>query len=584
MTLNGWLQIGLFVLILTLITKPLGLYLAAVFGPNPQEGSRGRTFLDPVLRPVERLLYRLMRVDENKEQTWQRYATAMLIFSVVTMIVTYLVQRLQGLLPLNPAQLGAVKPDLAFNTAVSFTSNTNWQSYYPEQTMSYLTQMTQLSLHNFLSAAVGIAVAVAFVRGIARREMNTLGNFWVDVTRAILYVLLPVCLIYAIFLTSQGVVQNFSDYTVIKTVEGATQTIPQGPVASQEAIKMFGTNGGGYFNANSAHPFENPNPLTNFVQMLSIFAIGAGLTYMLGVMVGNRRQGWAIYGAMLVLFLAVTSVMYSAEASGNPNFHGVNQAAVEGNLAQAGGNMEGKEVRFGTVGSALFASVTTAASCGAVNAMHDSFTPLGGLGPLFNMAVGEVIFGGVGAGLYGILIFIILAVFIAGLMVGRTPEFLGKKIEAHEMKLVMLGILILELSILGFSALTIVNQDVVAATRWNPGPHGLTEFLYAYTSGTANNGSAFAGISANTNWMNTTLAIAMLLGRWFFIIPVLAIAGSLGRKKLAPQTAGTFPTTGPLFVGLLVGVIVIVSALTFFPVWSLGPIVEHILMGNGSSF
>ncbi len=584
MTFNGWLQIAIFVVVLTLITKPLGLYLAAVFGPNPQEGSKGRTFLDPMLRPIERLIYRIIRVDENKEQDWKRYTASMLIFSLITLLVTYLVQRTQQLLPLNPQGLGAVPPGIAFNTAVSFTTNTNWQSYVPETTMSYFTTTSQLNFHNFASAAVGIAIAVALVRGIARRERNTIGNFWVDLTRAILYVLVPLSIVLATLYVSQGVVQNLNPYAQVTTVEGGPQGLQQGLLASEEAIKELGTNGGGTLNANSAHPYENPTPLTNFVEPLSELAIGAGLIYMLGVMVGNRRQGWAIYAAVMAMFIVLVSIAYVAEANGNPGDHGINQAAVQdGPNAQAGGNMEGKEVRFGVAASALFATSTTATSTGAVDSMHDSFTPLGGLVPLFNIAVGEVIIGGVGSGLYGLVIFIILVVFIAGLMVGRTPELLGKKIEGHEMKLVMLGILILEFSILIPAAASTVNPDALSSLA-NQGPHGLSEILYAYSSATGNNGSAFAGLNANTTWYNTTLGLSMLFGRFLFIVPVLGIAGSLARKKLVPQTAGTFPTTGPLFAGLLIGVIVIVSALTFFPAWALGPIVEHLLMGTGVQF
>ncbi len=584
MTLNGWLQIAILVVALTLITKPLGLYLAAVFGPDPQQGSRGRTFLDPVLRPIERLIYRLTRVNENKEQNWKQYTVSMLVFSAVTLLVTYLVQRIQQALPLNPQGLDAVSPGLAFNTAASFTTNTNWQNYYPETTMSYFTTTLQLNFHNFVSPAVGIVLAVALVRGIARREANTIGNFWVDMTRTILYVLVPISIVLSTLLLSQGVVQNLNSYTQVTTVEGGTQGLQQGLLASQEAIKELGNNGGGTLNANSAHPYENPTPFSNFLEMFAILAISSGLIYMLGVMVGNRRQGWAIYAAVLSLLLIGIFVAYAAEASGNPNLHGVNATAVQdGPNAQAGGNMEGKEVRFGIANSATFAAVTTATSTGAVNSMHDSFTPIGGLVPLFNIAVGEVIFGGAGAGLYGVLMFVILAVFIAGLMVGRTPEFLGKKIESHEMKLVMLGILVLEGGILIMAAAAIVNPDALTSLA-NQGPHGLSEILYAYTSTIGNNGSAFAGLNGNTTWFNTTLGINTLVGRYLFIVPVMGIAGSLARKKVVPQTAGTFPTTGPLFVGLLIGVIVIVSALTFFPAWSLGAIVEHLLMGTGTQF
>lgn len=584
MTLNGWLQIAIFVVVLTLITKPMGLYLASVFGPNSQEGSRGRTFLDPALRPVERLIYRLTRVNENKEQGWKQYTTSMLIFTTVTVLVTYLVERIQQVLPLNPQGLDAVPPGLAFNTAVSFATNTNWQNYYPETTMSYFTTTSQLNFHNFISPAVGIVLAVALVRGIARREMNTLGNFWVDMTRTILYVLVPISIVLATLLLSQGVVQNLNSYAQVTTVEGGTQGLQQGLLASQEAIKELGNNGGGTLNANSAHPYENPTPFSDYLEMLAILTISSGLIYMLGVMVGNRRQGWAIYAAVLSLALVGIFVAYAAEANGNPSFQGVNtQAMQDGSSAQAGGNMEGKEVRFGIVNSAMFATITTATSTGAVNSMHDSFTPIGGLVPLFNIAVGEVIFGGAGAGLYGVLIFVILSVFIAGLMVGRTPEFLGKKIESHEMKLVMLSILVLEGGILLFAAAATINPNALTSLA-NQGPHGLSEILYAYTSTIGNNGSAFAGLNGNTTWFNTTLGLTTLIGRFLFIVPVMGIAGSLARKKLVPQTAGTFPTTGPLFVGLLIGVIVIVSALTFFPAWALGPIVEHFLMGTGVQF
>jgi potassium-transporting ATPase potassium-binding subunit len=564
MTLNGWLQILFFLLAVFVVTPPLGSFMARVF-------TRQRTWLDPVMRPVERLVYRLTGVNETHEMRWTEYAVAILMFSVVSMLVLYLMQRLQGLLPFNPQGFGGVAPDLAFNTASSFTTNTNWQAYGGESTMSYLTQMAGLAYHNFVSAAVGMAVAIAFIRGIAQKEKETLGNFWVDMTRATLWVLLPIAVVGALFLVSQGVVQNLKPYDSIQTVEGAKQLIAQGPVASQEVIKQFGTNGGGFFNANSAHPFENPTPLTNFFEMFGIFAISSALTYTLGSMTGSRRHGWAVWAAMVFLFLCGVTVAYWAEARGNPM------------LTAVGGNMEGKEVRFGIANTALFATITTAASCGAINGWHDSFTPLGGLVPLANMQLSEVVFGGVGAGMYGVLVYIILSVFIAGLMVGRTPEYLGKKIQAFEVQMAMLTVLIFSLLILTFTAISSVS-DFGTSGIYNPGPHGLSEMLYAYTSTAANNGSAFGGISVNTGWYNTTLGLTMLFGRFFMIIPPLAIAGSLGRKKLIPPSLGTFPVTTPLFSGLLVGVIVIVGALTFFPVLSLGPIVEHFLMNNGQVF
>jgi K+-transporting ATPase ATPase A chain len=591
MTLNGWLQIIIFLALILLVTKPLGLFMKHVFGGE-------RTFLDPVLRPVERLIYRLTRVDETREMRWTEYAVAMLLFSAVSMLVLYLLQRLQGALPFNPQTLPHVAPDTAFNTAASFTTNTNWQSYVGETTMSYLTQMAGLAYHNFISAAVGIALAIAFIRGIAQREKDTIGNFWVDMVRAVLWVLLPFCLVGALLLVSQGVVQNLKPYTVAKfidppavekTIEDGqatteivtNQVIAQGPVASQEAIKMWGTNGGGFFNANSAHPFENPTPFSNLLEMLAIFAIPAGLTYTLGRMTGSQRHGWAVWAAMAVLFVVGVTATYWAESRGNPLLAGANQTA---SVIQPGGNMEGKEVRFGIANSALFATVTTDASCGAVNSMHDSYTPLGGMAPLVNIMLGEVIFGGVGAGMYGILIFVILSVFIAGLMVGRTPEYLGKKVEAYDVKMAMLAVLIFPLTILVFTAISMVSPSFGTSSIANPGPHGLSEILYAFTSGTGNNGSAFAGISANTNWYNTSIGMATLLGRFFVIIPMLAIAGNLGRKKTVPPSLGTFPVTTPLFTALLISVIVIVGALTFFPVLSLGPIVEHLLMGAGKTF
>ncbi|MHB8413651.1 MAG: potassium-transporting ATPase subunit KdpA [Candidatus Acidiferrales bacterium] len=590
MTPNGWLQIAAFLLIIFAITKPLGIFLARVFG-------REKTFLDPALRPVEQLLYRITGIDENHEMRWTEYAVAMLLFSTVSMTLLYMIERLQHWLPLNPQKLGNVSPALAFNTAVSFTTNTNWQAYTPETTMSYLTQMAGLAYHNFASAAVGIALAIAVIRGIARKETNTLGNFWVDVTRCLLWALLPACLLVSLVFVSQGVIQNLKPYTTAQLIEPHTvpvagadgkatmqvireQVIAQGPVASQEAIKMFGTNGGGFFNANSAHPFENPTPLTNFLQLLLIFAIPSALTYALGRMTGSQRHGWAVWAAMAFLFMAGATTAYWAEAHGNPLLHGVDQRAT---ATQSGGNMEGKEVRFGIADSALFATVTTDASCGAVNSMHDSFTPLGGLVPLVNIMLGEVVFGGVGSGLYGMIVFVILAVFIAGLMVGRTPEYLGKKIEAYDVKMAMLAILILSFTILAFSALAVVKPFGVAGIT-NPGPHGLSQILYAYTSAAGNNGSAFAGIIANTLWYNTSLAAAMLLGRFFMVIPILAIAGNLAMKKVAPPSLGTFPVTGGLFAGLLVATIVIVGALTFFPALSLGPILEHLLMAAGKTF
>ena len=576
MTLNGWLQIFFFFALILLVTKPMGLFMTHVF-------TRERTFLDPVLGPVERLIYRLTRVDAAHEMRWTEYAVAMLLFSLVSMLVLYLLQRLQGVLPFNPQHLPGVDSSgfvgSSFNTASSFTTNTNWQSYVPEVTMSYLTQMAGLAYHNFVSAATGIALAIAFIRGIARREMQAIGNFWVDLTRATLWVLLPFCLVGALLLVSQGVSQNLRPYDTVKlvdaTTEHAEQVIAQGPVASQEFIKQWGTNGGGFFNTNSAHPFENPTPITNLIALFSIFAISAGLTYTLGRMTGSQKHGWAVWSAMAVLFLAGVFVAYWTEARGNPLLAGTDQTV---SAMQSGGNMEGKEVRFGIANSALFATVTTDASCGAVNSMHDSFTPLGGMVPLANIMLSEVVFGGVGAGLYGILIFIILSVFIAGLMVGRTPEYLGKKIESYDVKMAMLVVLVFPLVILVFTAISAVSPTFGTSQLNNAGPHGLTEMLYAFTSGTGNNGSAFAGISANTLWYNTTMGIAMLVGRFMMIIPMLAIAGNLARKKIVPPSLGTFPVTTPLFTTLLVSVIVIVGALTFFPVLSLGPIVEELLM------
>jgi K+-transporting ATPase ATPase A chain len=595
MTANGLLQIAVFFLAVLAFTRPLGAYMARVF-----EGKR--TWIHPVLRPVERLVYRLSGIQEEKEQRWTQYAGALLVFSLISLLLTYLIQRIQGHLPFNPQGFGTshapqgattMSSDLAFNTAVSFTTNTNWQAYVPETTMSYFTQMVGLATHNFFSAAAGIAIAIALVRGFARHSVESIGNFWVDLTRSTVYVLLPLSVIGALLLVSQGVVQNFSAYTTASSLEGGTQTIAQGPVASQEAIKELGTNGGGFFNANSSHPFENPTPLSNFLEMLFIFLIPAGLTYTFGVMVKDTRQGWAIFAAMSILFLAGVLVTYSAEQSGNPV---VSALGVERQptATQPGGNMEGKEVRFGIADSSLFAVVTTDASCGAVNSMHDSFTPLGGLVPLVNIELGEVIFGGVGAGLYGMLMFAILAVFIAGLMVGRTPEYLGKKIEQKEVKMVMLAILVLAASILLFSGVGSVvtfakgswmnPPGPATANTANGGPHGLSEILYAYSSGTGNNGSAFAGLNANTPWFNLTIGLAMLFGRFMMIIPLLAVAGSLAQKKLVPVSAGTLPTHGTLFVVLLVGVVMIVGALTFFPALSLGPIVEHLLMNGHRLF
>ena len=577
MTANGWFQILVLLAAVAAVTVPLGAYMARVF-------ARERTWLDPVLRPVERGIYRVTGVDETREMPWKAYGLAMLAFSLVTMLVLYLQMRVQAWLPLNPQGLPNVPPDLAFNTAASFTTNTNWQSYVGETTMSYLTQIAGLAYHNFVSAAVGIALAIALIRGVAGDRRGTLGNFWVDLTRAVLWVLLPFCVVGALVLVSQGVVQNVRPYDRVELVDpqGAVthQVIAQGPVASQEAIKEWGTNGGGFFNANSAHPFENPTPLTNFLQLFGILAISAGLTATLGRLTGTPRHGWAIWAAMAVLFFAGVTGTYWAEARGNPLLAGTDQVA--GPMCP-GGNMEGKEARFGIANSALFATVTTDASCGAVNAMHDSFTPLGGLVPLVNIMLGEVIFGGVGAGLYGMLIFVVLAVFIAGLMVGRTPEYLGKKIEAFDVQMAMLAVLVFPLTILvltGISSVAMVGTSSIA----NPGPHGLSEILYAFTSGTGNNGSAFAGLSANTPWYNSTLGVAMLVGRFLVIVPMLALAGSLGAKPRVPPSLGTFPVTTPLFTTLLVGVIVIVGVLTFFPVLSLGPIVEHYLMHAGTTF
>jgi potassium-transporting ATPase potassium-binding subunit len=598
MTINGWLQIALYLLAILLVTKPLGVYMTRVF-------NRERTFLDPVMRPIERLLYRITWVDENHEMRWTEYAIATLLFSVVPMLLLYLIQRVQGFLPFNPQKLAGVPPYLAFNTAASFTTNTNWQNYSGEVVMSYFTQMAGLAYHNFTSAAMGIALAIAFIRGIARRQKDTIGNFWVDMTRTTLWILLPICMIAALLLVSQGVVQNLRPYDKATLVESqqvphvgadgkpavdangkpvmdtvTEQTIAQGPVASQEAIKQFGTNGGGFFNANSAHPFENPTPFSNFIEMFAIFAISAGLTYTLGRMTGSQRHGWAVWSAMAVLFLCGVMVAYWAEARGNPLLTGVDQHV---SAMQPGGNMEGKEARFGIASTALFATTTTDASCGAINGWHDSFTPLGGMVPMVNMMLSEVIFGGVGAGMYGMLIYIVLTVFIAGLMVGRTPEYLGKKIEAYDVKMAMLVALVFPLVILVFAAISSVASFGTSSIS-NPGPHGLSQIIYAYTSQAANNGSAFGGLNGNTPWYNITGAITMLVGRYMMKIPMLAIAGNLAQKKYVPPSLGTFPVTTPLFAVLLMGVIIIVGALTFFPALSLGPILEHLLMGAGKTF
>jgi K+-transporting ATPase ATPase A chain len=599
MTINGWLQIAFYLLLVLAVTKPLGLFMAHVF-------NREKTFLDPVLRPIEKLIYRSTGVDEEHEMAWTEYAVAMLLFSVVSMLLLYLIQRVQGFLPFNPQKLGAVSPpSLAWNTAASFTTNTNWQAYAGEATMSYLTQMAGLAYHNFVSAATGIALAIALIRGVARREMKTIGNFWVDLVRCSLWVLLPFCIVGSLVLVSQGVVQNLKPYDTVKIVEpqqvphlgadgkpavGADgkpvmdtvtdQTIAQGPIASQEFIKEFGTNGGGFLNANSAHPFENPTPLSNLIEMLCIFSLGAGLVYTLGHMTGSLRHGWAVWGAMAVLFLAGVTVAYWAEARGNPLLKGVDQQA---SAMQPGGNMEGKEVRNGIANSALFATVTTDTSCGAVNSMHDSYTPLGGMIPLINISLGEVIFGGVGSGLYGMVVFVILTVFIAGLMVGRTPEYLGKKIESYEVKMAMLFALIFPMIILVLTAISSIKPFGTSSIS-NPGPHGLSQMLYAFTEAAGNNGSAFGGLNANTTWYNIALGLSMLGGRFLMKVPMLAIAGSLAKKKYVPPSVGTFPVTTPLFSVLLIGVIIILGALTFFPALSLGPILEHLMMGAGKTF
>ncbi len=603
MTLIGWFQIILFFVLVLALTKPFGTFLYNVF-----EGRR--TWLSPLFRPLESLVYKIGGVKEEEEMPWTTYTLAMLLFSVVSLAVTYLFLREQAFLPLNPMHFGdaknapsygtAMTPDLAFNTAISFTTNTNWQAYSGENTMSYFSQMAALASHNFFSAATGIAIAIALVRGLGRRSAASIGNFWVDLTRTTVYVLLPLCIVYALVLCQQGVIENFHAYKSVTTVEGATQTIPGGPFASQEAIKMLGTNGGGIANANSAHPFENPTALTDFLQVLSIFLIGAGIVYTFGLSVGNVKQGWALWGAMGFLFLVGVSVAYTQEAKGNPLIAALGVETRASVLGDSGGNMEGKETRFGIARSALFATVTTDASCGAVNSMHDSYTPLGGLVPMANIMTGEVIFGGVGAGLYGMLMYAILAVFIAGLMVGRTPEYLGKKVEAFEIKMAMLATLLLAADVLLFTAMSSVSHVPHPSAYWNTvgtsvnalasantnnsGPHGFSEMLYAYDSATGNNGSAFAGISANTPYWNTTLGLSMLIGRFLMIIPLLAIAGSMVKKKRVAASAGTFPTDTPLFAGLLVGIVIIVGALTYFPGVSLGPVVEHFLMGGGKTF
>jgi potassium-transporting ATPase potassium-binding subunit len=575
MTINGWIQIAIFAIVVILLTRPLGGWMTRVFAGE-------RTFLHPILGPVERVFYRIAGVDPAVEQHWTTYGIAMLTFSLFGFLALYALQRLQGVLPFNPQALSEISPDSALNTSISFVTNTNWQSYVPESTMSYFTQMAGLTVHNFVSAATGIALALALIRGFVRRSAKTIGNFWADLTRCTLYILLPISIVVCLVFVWQGMPQNLSSYVDATTLECAKQTIAQGPVASQEVIKMMGTNGGGFFNANSAHPYENPTPLTNFIQLVLIFSLGAALTNVLGRMAGDERQGWAIFAAMGVLFLAGVTTVYWAEAAGNPAFAAahVDMAA---SASQAGGNMEGKEVRFGIANSALFATVTTDASCGAVNGMHDSFTPLGGMIPLINIQLGEIIFGGVGSGLYGMLLFAIVALFVAGLMVGRTPQYLGKKLEAREVKMTVLAILILPLAILGGTALATVLPAGLAGLA-NSGPHGFSEILYAYTSATGNNGSAFAGLSANTPFYNTTLSIAMMAGRFLMIVPMLAVAGSLAAKRLAPPSSGTFPTHGGLFVSLLVGVVIIIGGLTYFPAIALGPVVEQIAMNAGTLF
>jgi K+-transporting ATPase ATPase A chain len=575
MTAIGWLQFAIYSLVLLATVRPVGIYLARVL-----EGER--TWLDPVLRPCERLIYRLSGVNAESEMNWREYAFAMLGFSAISLLVTYAIERLQAYLPFNPQHLAGVGPDLAWNTAASFTTNTNWQFYTPESTMSYLTEMAGLAIHNFFSAAVGIVVAVALIRGIKRTSSGTIGNFWVDTTRTMLYILVPACIVYALLLVAQGVPQNLHAYTIAHPLEqpSQTQTIGQGPVASQEAIKMLGTNGGGFFNANSAHPYENPTPFSNFLQMLSIFIIPAGLTYTLGRMTGSPGHGWAVLAAMFFLFAAGFTVCYWAESHPYNAIHG---AAQTGSATAPAGNMEGKEVRFGIAGSTLFATITTDASCGAVNSMHDSYTPLGGMVPLANIMLGEVVFGGVGAGLYGMLIFVVLSVFIAGLMVGRTPEYLGKKIESYDVKMTMLYALIFPLIILTFTAIFVLLPNVGLSTTNNPGPHGFSEILYAFTSGAGNNGSAFAGLGTNW-WYNVSMGWDMLIGRFLMMLPVLALAGSLAQKKSVPPSPGTFPVNTALFATLLVGTVLILGALTFFPALSLGPILEHLLLKAGQLF
>jgi len=590
MTLNGWLQIAALILAVVAVTKPLGVFMARVF-------AREKTFLDPLLRPIERLLYKICGIDEDHEMDWKEYTVAMLLFSGVTMVLLYAIERLQQWLPWNPQHLPGVPPALAFNTAASFTTNTNWQNYVPEATVSYLTQMAGLAYHNFTSAAVGVVLAIALIRGISRRESKTLGNFWVDLTRCMFWIFAPLCLIASMVLVSQGVIQNFKTYDTAKLVNAQTvqttgadgkttsqtitdQVIAQGPFASQEAIKELGTNGGGTLNTNSAHPYENPTPFTDFFEMFLFLIIPSALTYTLGRMTGSPKHGWAVWSAMAILFVIAVTCTYAAEARGNPILHGIDQTS---SSVQPGGNMEGKEVRFGVANSALWASATTDTSCGAVNSMHDSFTPLGGMIPMINIMLGEVVFGGVGSGLYGMIVFVIKAVFIAGLMVGRTPEYLGKKIEAYDVKMAMLSVLISLLTILVFTAISVISPFGTSSIS-NAGPHGLSEILYAFTSAAGNNGSAFAGLNGNTPWYNTAGAFAMLLGRFIEVIPIMAIAGNLARKKLVPESAGTFPVTTPLFTMLLMSVVVIIGALTFFPALSLGPVLEHLLMHAGKVF
>ncbi|HEX8881908.1 MAG TPA: potassium-transporting ATPase subunit KdpA [Candidatus Acidoferrum sp.] len=586
MTANGWFQIGFFLLLVFVLTKPIGIFLVKVF-------NREKTLLDPVLRPIEKLVYRLTAVDETREMPWTEYTVSVLLYSGISMVLLYLIERTQRWAPFNPQKFANVDPVLAWGTAASFTTNTNWQAYSGEATMSYWTQMAGLAYHNFTSAAVGIVLAIVVIRGIARKETEKLGNFWVDATRCLLWVLLPLCIVGSLLLVSQGVIQNLKPYATVDLVrpftahvngsDGKTttqQVIAQGPVASQEIIKELGTNGGGFFGANSAHPFENPTPLSNLLEMLAIFAIPAGLTYTLGRMTGSQRHGWAVWAAMAFLFLVAVTTSYWAEAKGNPLLAGTDQRVT---ATQPGGNMEGKEVRFGIANSALFTTVTTDASCGAVNTAHDSLTPLGGMVPLINMMLGEVVFGGVGAGLYGMFVFVVLAVFIAGLMVGRTPEYLGKKIESYDVKMAMLAVLILTFTILGFTAFAVVRPYGTSSIS-NAGPHGFTQILYAYVSSAGNNGSAFSGLNANTNWYNITTGTAQLLGRFFMIIPIMAIAGNLAQKKTVPESAGTFPVTGGLFSGLLVSTVLIVGALTFFPALSLGPILEQLLLHAGKVF